>query len=324
MRRTALARYLLATALLAGILAAGPVADARATAAGPASINVWVENAGVVHRSFDDVRIAVRAARGCFATVVVIDTDGYLHVVHPLSRRDNAWLNRGVTYRFTGRDLGLGVLDGRGVAHVFAIGSPHPLDYSPYGDAIFVGGFGYRVFGDPYFVWDEFCAALLPGVYAADFIGVSFARFYVREWKRYPVYLCHGRHGATVHVRTGGYCRRCAGVYEAYRLHVNDPGAAVRAARGRSGARLERTDSHEYKGIRRVDPVRRDRTEVRRVTVVGDGGNNGKIVSARRTTTVVRASGAKRRPATDRVNAERATRTKTHYKTRVREGQVNK
>jgi hypothetical protein len=330
-------------------LSAAAPADAG-VAAGRADIEVWVENAGFVHPSYDDVVISVRAARGCFATVAVIDTDGFLHVVHPFSPNDNAWLNQGVTYRFSGNELGLGVLRGRGIAHVFAIGSPYPFDFASFGDAVFVGRFGYRVYGDPYLAGYEFSMRLLPGEYARNFVGVSFARFYVREWCRYPVYLCHGFHSETVHVRTGGYCRQCSRVYDRYRVHVNDPRVAMQPPKYKDTQVA--SDEMTRIRIKKIERGSGTGSVVRKPEVRYE--TSAKIVSARRTgsrlgtgsntvfATTTRVTGAKRRATAEksRLVNEYSTRNNdsgqngvttsshrtsdVHYKAKAKKGRVSR
>jgi len=203
----------------AWVLPAG--ATSRVVVTGSADVRVWVNDTYDVFPSYDDVAISLRADRDCYVTVLVVDTDGFVHVVHPLSPRDNAWVYGGRTYRYTAFELGLARLDGRGVAHVFAISSPYPFDYSHYGVDMFAGGCGYRIYGDPFVACREIYISLLPVSCRWDFVGVSFARFYIREWTRYPHYLCRGHHG--VHVRVGDYCPSCAYLYDGYRVHLADP-----------------------------------------------------------------------------------------------------
>ena len=196
-------------------------ATSRVVVTGQADISVWLDGTRDVYADYDDVVVSLRATRDCYATVFVIDTDGYVHIVRPLSPWDRAWIRGGHTYRYTGRELGLAWLPGRGIAHIFAVSSPHPFDYSTYGEAIFAGQFGFRVYGDPFVACREIYISLLPANCGPGFVSVSFARFYIREWTRYPGYLCRGHGG--LHVRVGDYCRHCAHIYDGYRVHVADP-----------------------------------------------------------------------------------------------------
>lgn len=215
----------------------------RVVVTGSADIHVWVDDTWDVYPSYDDVVISLRAVRDCYATVFVVDTDGYVHVVRPLSPWDDAWIRGGRTYRYTGYDLGLESLRGRGVAHVFAIASPYAFDFSCYGAEIFVGGFGFRIYGDPYLASREIYLSLLPRTCHLEYVSVSVARFYIREWVRYPHYLCRGHGG--VHVRFGDYCHHCAHLYDGYRVHVADPYPVIHPR-----AKFKRTAS-QYAEIKR-------------------------------------------------------------------------
>lgn len=260
---------------------------------GASDISVWLENDRDVYPSFDDVVISVQAARSCYATVFVIDTFGFVHVIHPFSPHESAWIRGGAIYRFNGRDFGLRALGGRGIAHVFAIASPYPFDYSPYGEAIFVGQFGYRVYGDPYLACRQLYVSLMPHAFLWNYAGVGFARFYVREWVRYPTYLCNGYHDGTVYVSVGDGCRHCSMAYDRYRQHVNDPYLALRPARSQGENEHYREGSDtESAGIKRtVSPYKYKKALERYKeagvnaieTPVRPSVRKAKIISAKRT-----------------------------------------
>ncbi len=187
-----------------------------------ADIRVWLEEDYDVYQDMDDVVFHIRAARGCYALVYVVDTDGFVHVIYPFSPHENAWIEGGVTYRFSAFDVGMYGFDfNRGIAFVYAIGSPYPFNYSCYGANIFAGRFAYRIYGDPFVACRLFYISLLPVWCDRAVIGISFTHFYIREWVRYPSYLCFCN-GASYRIR-GGYCSHCAPVYERYRSHQRDP-----------------------------------------------------------------------------------------------------
>jgi hypothetical protein len=192
---------------------------AHATVTAPVAVRVWVEG-GDVFPDYNHVTLWLRADRDCYSSLFLVDTAGFIHV---LNARDS-WLYGGRTYGYRACDLGFDRLDGRGIAYVFAVGSPVPFDYSSYGNGVCADGFGYRVVGDPFFACREFYMSALPATCQWDCVGVSFTRFYVREWVRYPSYLCAG---GPYHVRVGDNCRDCAAVYESYRCNVAAPYAAM-------------------------------------------------------------------------------------------------
>ncbi len=327
----------LATAVPAAL--ADPPAGGRVTVTNPAGIHVWFEQPHPqgVYASYDDVVISVQATRGCYATVFVVDTYGFVHVVHPFSPDDNAWVHGGRTYRFSGRELGLDGFGGRGIAHVFAIGSPYPFDYSPYGESIFVGRYGYRIQGDPYVGCRQLYVSLLPATCQWDQVGVGFARFYVREWARYPVYLCHGSHGRGSHVRTGR-CDWCDSAYDTYRVHVNDPRVVLRSAPrykdtykdSYANTTIERAaGARQYRMVRDNKNAQRakraDRVSV--TTTTGRSKSYARIVSSGRTVDRTVAPAGRRTKVSKRAGAAKQSASNTSYsvkKTNYKKGRVSR
>jgi hypothetical protein len=275
MKRSTLTRWISVTAIaMAAVVTTAPssmASGSQVVVAGHAGVRVWVDG-GDIFPSYGDVSIWLRADRDCYTTLFLVDTAGYLHVLLPTSPYDPSWIRGGRTYRYRGCDIGFDRLDGVGIAHVFAVGSPVPFDYSGYGAAVFAGGFGFRVYGDPYVACRDFYLSLLPVTCRWDYVGVSCSRFYVRQWVRYPAYLCCAAPG--VHVRFGDSCRACSNLYVSYRHSVSDPDDVFRpAARFKSAynardtryvpanreatGRIERATSRTVKYDARGDVVRR-------------------------------------------------------------------
>jgi len=213
--------------MMAAAFAAGATAPARsmaqyvahATISAPVGVRVWVDGADVFP-DYGHVTLWLRADRDCYSSLFLVDTAGYIHVLNLGAAYDNGWVYGGRTYGYRGCDLGLDRLDGRGIAYVFAVGSPVPFDYSYYGAGVCVNGFGFRVAGDPFVASREFYMSILPANCRWDCVGVSFTRFYVHDWVRYPAYLCSG---GPAHVHVGDACPECANAYASYRCNVASP-----------------------------------------------------------------------------------------------------
>jgi len=229
---------------------ANPRYIAHATMSGPVGVRVWVEG-GDMFPDYNHVTLWLRADRDCYSSLFLVDTAGFVHVLNASDSR----LDGGRTYGYRACDLGLDRLDGRGIAYVFAVGSPMPFDYSYYGDGVCVNGFGYRVIGDPFVACREFYMSALPAACPWDYVGVSFTRFYVREWVRYPSYLCAG---GAYHVRVGDNCRDCASVYATYRCNSAAPYEAMRpVVRYKSGYTSDRhIVRYDTQARQAVAPVR--------------------------------------------------------------------
>lgn len=174
-----------------------------------------------VYPSATDVVLHVRASRSCYATVYVVDTEGFIHVVYPLSPGHEAYLRGGRVYRFRLGDFGFAdPYFGRGIAYAYAVSSPVPFDYSYYGAGVFGAGFGFQIFGDPYVACREFYVRILPPACNVTYLRISHARFYVREYARYPRYLCVGWHD---HHGVRQYCGGTCDAYRHYRIHAAEP-----------------------------------------------------------------------------------------------------
>lgn len=246
--RPVTAHWTLLTAAVALTLAAGTIGTAEAGlhieasyTSEPVDVRVWLDrgydyyddfdDAGSyydVYPSADDVVLYVRAARSCYTTVYVIDTEGFIHVVHPFSAYDDAYLVGGRVYRIWLSDFGFHRrCFGWGVAFAFAVSSPFPFAYANYGPAVFGPHIGFQIYGDPFVAARLFYLSILPPACPRGFVAVSYARFYVREYVQYPSYLCLGwcepRGG---HAHYSGSC----GAHRHYRIHAKDPYRVLRPA----------------------------------------------------------------------------------------------
>lgn len=212
----------------------------------PVDIRVWVKGAydarqtdgdrTDVYARVDDAVLCVRAARSCYATVYVVDTDGYIHVIYPSSPADNGFILGGRLYEIplAGLDGGFG----QGVAYAYAVSSPTSFDYSVVFDASVC-----RIYGDPFVGAREFYMGFAGRCDAAR-IGVGYSRFYIQSYVRYPRYLCAGWHD---HYGVRTYCHGQCEAYRQYTIHAGDPyrvlrpGSAFGAAEKRY-ARVERVE----------------------------------------------------------------------------------
>jgi len=239
---------------------------AQATMSAPVAVRVWVDG-GDMFPDYNHVTLWLRADRDCYSSLFLVDTAGFIHVLNA----SDGWLYGGRTYGYRASDLGLDRLDGRGIAYVFAVGSPVPFDYSSYGNGVCVDSFGYRVIGDPFVACREFYMSLLPASCQWDNVGVSFTRFYVREWVRYPSYLCAG---GPFHVRVGDNCRDCADVYATYRCNAAAPYDAMRPS-----VRFKA----DYAGVHHVVRYDEQRSRAAYAPVAPGRSHNAAPVTARET-----------------------------------------
>jgi hypothetical protein len=261
---------------------------------GPAAVRVWVEG-GDVFPDYNHVTLWVRPERDCYTSLFLVDTAGFIHVLDVATGyngSNSGWLYGGRTYGYRACDLGLDRLDGRGIAYVFAVGSPVPFNYSYYGASVYVGGFGFRIVGDPFVGCREFYMSLLPASCHWDYVGVAYTRFYVRDWVRYPSYLCVGGH-----VRVGDRCSQCEPVYATYRCNLAAPYEAMRpVVRYKDNVRYSATVHHVVRGGDRHEPIREQSVRIKtretvRVVSTSRDVNRGPQLEKSRTDVRVAARG---------------------------------
>jgi hypothetical protein len=212
----------------------------------PADIRVWLERSygDGYQETYDGYNGDVYES-----VVYVVDTDGYIHIVHPLSPGENGYLRGGRVYRIYLYDLGFDASFGAGIAYAYAVSSPVPFDYGHYGSAVFGPRCGYRIYGDPYIGARYFYIDLIGGRCRVGLIAVGHARFYVQKYVRYPRYLCAGWHD---YRGVRSYCRGDCAVYRDYALHASDPYRVLHPNRSLRAevvkhARVERSDRRGWR-----------------------------------------------------------------------------
>lgn len=290
MKSTAIKMALVIAA--ASMIGAGNVATSQAGlhvevgyTSAPVDVRVWLdrgydeyygdadyEEVGAyydVYPSVADVVLYVRAARNCYATVYVIDTEGFLHVVYPVSPYDGAYLVGGRVYRLWLGDYGFHrSCFGRGVAYAFAVTSPVPFAYTSYGLTVFGPHVGFQIYGDPFIASRMFYFSILPPACHRGVVSVSYARFYVREYVRYPSYLCLGYCGPD-HV--GPYYPHSCPSYRQYRVHARDPYRVLRPSVDLSDEIVRHTriastgakDARDVRILERAEPRGKDPGDIR-------------------------------------------------------------
>jgi len=254
LKRNVVAIAMAAVASSASVASADGFAPSAQVVSSQANVRVWLEG-GDVYDNYSDVAIWLRPENDCYTTLFMVDTDGYMHVLYPSSPYDETLLYGGRSYCYRGYELGLDRFDGAGIAYVFAVGSPVPFDYSYYGASVFVGNFGFRIYGDPFIACRDFYMTLLPASCRWDYVGVSYTRFYVHHWARYPSYLCHG--GPVVHVSWNDGCHQCNTIYTSYRSSCERPWDVIRPAKFKSYDHGERFTSWSSDGRVRVAGIER-------------------------------------------------------------------
>ncbi|MCK4404360.1 MAG: DUF4384 domain-containing protein, partial [candidate division Zixibacteria bacterium] len=137
-------------------------------------IEVWMDKGeGVTYYPGEDIKVYFRTSRDCYVVIYNIDTRGYVHLLYPLDRRDDLYVEGGRVYRIPDRfdDYDLTVNGPEGVEYIQAVASLKPLDLPNFpGEYSYEGEiYAYQLDGeDPFEFMAEVNAEIAPYDYASD------------------------------------------------------------------------------------------------------------------------------------------------------------
>ncbi|MEQ1856022.1 MAG: DUF4384 domain-containing protein [Longimicrobiales bacterium] len=185
---------------------------------------VWLDRGGEepVLRRGESVRIYYRTSEDAFAAIFRIDTDGRVSLLYPQHPGAIDLVRGGRDYRLLTPDAaGWRVEEDPGMAYLFVVASPEPLDFSlfPFDEQYGwdLGAVGGAIYTDPYVAIDDYVAAIVPGwetvPYALDFLTYS-----VGETYSYPRFLCYDCHTYQRYSSWNPYDYNC----QTYRVVIYD------------------------------------------------------------------------------------------------------
>ncbi len=137
-------------------------------------IEVWADKGdGATYYPGDDIKVYFRASRDCYVVVYNIDTRGYVHLLYPVDRRDDPYVEGGRVYRIPDRfdEYELTVNGPDGMEYIQAVASFEPLDLPNFpGEYSYEGEiYAYQLEGeDPFEFMAEVNAEIAPYDYASD------------------------------------------------------------------------------------------------------------------------------------------------------------
>jgi hypothetical protein len=193
-------KWQILTAILTAILVTAPAAGAvtygQDTNYGSGGVMIRMNvPMGTVLNAGEELAFKVQTLEDAFVIIFNIDTDGYVHLLHPEQGLSMAAARR--TYDVPeGRNSSLIVSGETGIEFVFALAVPErdwvdedELDY------LFALDDGrdqtpYRIDGDPFLAANIIAAELVRGISRRQGVFLDFTYFYINERVAYPCYLC--------------------------------------------------------------------------------------------------------------------------------------
>ncbi len=152
---------------------------------------------GELHALGAPVGLRLSANEDAYHLVYAIDTDGYVRLLFPRPWEDDGWLEARETLVLDTRLLAWPTERwGRGgIVYVEAVASPVPFDFAALGVGMHagcsswsVGGWPYRIAGDPFLAFNDVHRVLFPHWDEAVF-AVDYTYFYVGAYRDAPRYL---------------------------------------------------------------------------------------------------------------------------------------
>ncbi|KPK99661.1 MAG: hypothetical protein AMJ91_07010 [candidate division Zixibacteria bacterium SM23_73_3] len=154
-------------------------------------IEVWVDKGeGATYWPGEDIKVYFQASRDCYVVLYNIDTRGYVHLLYPVDRGDDPYIEGGRVYRIPDRfdDYDLTVNGPNGVEYIQAVASLKPLDLPNFpGEYIYEGEvYVYQLDGeDPFEFMAEVNAEIAQSDYASD-ICMFTVEYQHPKWYYWP------------------------------------------------------------------------------------------------------------------------------------------
>jgi hypothetical protein len=161
-------------------------------------VTIWTNCQDDVFERGDRMTVFVRADVDAYVTVFRVNTDGQARVLFPVHPSDDNYVRGAAAHALPGTRAGytLRVQEYPGEGFLFAVVTLDPIAFRPFTrgpewdyDAL---GLASRVTGDPYVLFDDLLAALVPESYPDYAWAVT--PYYVGARHDYPRFLCYQCH----------------------------------------------------------------------------------------------------------------------------------
>jgi len=213
-----LANILTASLLLPGVVGVGsghaPPARSPGGVVEPSpQIAIWTNHAEDVFERGDRMTVFVRTDVDAYLTIFRVNTDGHAHVLYPARPHDDNYVRGVEAYAVPGTRNGytLRVEEYPGEGFLFAVVTLDPIAFASFtrggtwdDDAL---GLASRVTGDPYVLFGDLLAALVPETYPD--VAWAVLPYSVGARHDYPRFLCYQCHAYVSPVVWDPYAHSC-------------------------------------------------------------------------------------------------------------------
>jgi len=205
-----LATILTASLLLPGAVSAGP----RDPGLEPSpQVALWTNRRDDAYERGDRMTIFVRTDVDAYVTIFRVNTDGHARVLFPMHPGDDNYLRGAAAHAVPGTQRGytLRVQEYPGEGFLFAVVTLDPIAFHAFARGrewdYRALGLASRVTGDPYALFSDLLAALVPESYP-DYAW-AVAPYYVGARHDYPRFLCYQCHAYVSPAVWNPYAHSC-------------------------------------------------------------------------------------------------------------------
>jgi hypothetical protein len=201
-----LADILTASLLLPGLVAAGPIEPSP-------RVTIWTNRKDDLFARGDRMTVFVRTDVDAYVTVFRVNTDGHARVLFPAHPFDDNYLRGVAAHAVPGTHAGhtLRVQEYPGEGFLFAVVTLDPIAFRPFARGrewdYHALGLASRVTGDPYVLFSDLLAALIPESYP-DY-GWAVTPYHVGARHDYPRFLCYQCHAYVSPAVWNPYAHSC-------------------------------------------------------------------------------------------------------------------
>lgn len=154
-------------------------------------VKVWVDKGeGATYHPGDDIKVYFRASRDCYLVIYNVDTRGYVSLLYPADREDNAYIESGRVYRIPDNydDYDLTIDGPNGSEYITAVASLEPIDYPnfPGADTEDEEVYAYKLDGeDPFEFMQDINGEITSDDYASD-VCIFNVEYQHPQWYYWP------------------------------------------------------------------------------------------------------------------------------------------
>ncbi len=172
--------------------------NARSYEAGGVSVSLS-DPAGSIYRPGESIQFSYQTSEDAYVIVFDIDTEGYVHLIHPINGRLAERSAAGQRYSIPDpREVSSLVVEGEtGIEFIFALSVPW-REYVDENELYFLADDRpFQIDGDPFLAANMIAGELIRGISNREDVSLAYTYFHINNHVDYPRYICAECHEKT-------------------------------------------------------------------------------------------------------------------------------